>query len=108
RQGMWGPPPDVFDRACSYYAERTAIIDANRSITYRRMYEWRNQMAHALLASGVQQGDRIGLLMPNCLEFIPIQHGIWAAGAVLVQMPTRAAAHGFRANLDQSGATTLI
>jgi acyl-CoA synthetase (AMP-forming)/AMP-acid ligase II len=46
--------------------------------------------------------------MPNCLEFIPAQHGIWAAGAVLVQMPARAAADGFRSNLAQTDATTLI
>ncbi|WP_059022433.1 AMP-binding protein [Mycobacterium sp. M26] len=105
---MWGVLPDVLDRACTYYAEQTAIVDGDRSITYRRLGQWRNQIAQALVASGVQKGERVGLLMPNCLEFIPIQQGIWAAGAVLVQMPTRAAADGFRSNLAQTDATTLI
>jgi len=105
---MWGVLPDVLDRACTYYAEQTAIIDADRSITYRRLLHWRNQIARALIDCGVQKGERVGLLMPNCLEFIPIQHGIWAAGAVLVQMPTRAAADGFRSNLVSTDATTLI
>lgn len=105
---MWGVLPDVLDRACTYYAEQTAIVDADRSVTYRRLQQWRNQIAHALRDCGVQKGERVGLLMPNCLEFIPIQHGIWAAGAVLVQMPTRAAADGFRANLASTDATTLI
>ncbi|WP_183504710.1 MULTISPECIES: AMP-binding protein [unclassified Mycolicibacterium] len=105
---MWGVLPDVLDRACTYYAEQTAIVDADRTITYRRLQQWRNQIAHALRDCGVQKGERVGLLMPNCLEFIPIQHGIWAAGAVLVQMPTRAAADGFRANLASTDATTLI
>lgn len=106
--GMWGPLPDVLDRACAYYADQTAIIDGYRAVTYRELYRLRNQIAYALLASGVQPGDRVGLLMPNCLEFIPIQHGIWAAGAVLVQMPIRAAVAGFRSNLAQTDATTLI
>ncbi|WP_179474017.1 acyl-CoA synthetase [Mycolicibacterium vinylchloridicum] len=105
---MWGVLPDVLDRACTYYADQTAIIDADRSISYRRMLQWRNQIARALIDCGVQKGERVGLLMPNCLEFIPIQHGIWAAGAVLVQMPTRAAADGFRSNLASTDATTLI
>ncbi len=105
---MWGVLPDVLDRACTYYADQTAIIDADRSITYRRLLHWRNQIARALIDCGVQKGERVGLLMPNCLEFIPIQHGIWAAGAVLVQMPTRAAAEGFRSNLVSTDATTLI
>jgi acyl-CoA synthetase (AMP-forming)/AMP-acid ligase II len=107
-RGMWGVLPDVLDRACTYYAEQVAIIDDDRSVTYRQLAQWRNQIAHALVTSGVQRGERVGLLMPNCLEFIPVQHGIWAAGAVLVQMPTRAAADGFRSNLAQTDATTLI
>ncbi|MET0900002.1 MAG: long-chain fatty acid--CoA ligase [Mycobacterium sp.] len=105
---MWGTLPDVLDRACAYYADRTAIIDGDRSLTYRDLLELRNRIANALITSGVAQGERVGLLMPNCLEFIPIQQAIWAAGAVLVQMPTRAAADGFRSNLAQTDATTLV
>jgi acyl-CoA synthetase (AMP-forming)/AMP-acid ligase II len=105
---MWGVLPDVLDRACTYYARSTAIIDGDRSITYRELNAWRNQIANALLEVGVQKGDRVGLLMPNCLEFIPIQHAIWAAGAVLVQMAPRAAADAFRSNLAQTAATTLV
>ncbi len=106
--GMWGVLPDVLDRACSYYADRTAIVEDDRSVTYRELLSWRNRIANALISAGVEKGDRVGLLMPNCLEFIPIQHAIWAAGAVLVQMPTRAAAQGFHSNLAQTDATTLI
>lgn len=108
--GTWGVLPDVLDRACSYYADRVAIQDAatGQSITYRELNQWRNQIAHALIASGVQKGDRVGLLMPNCLEFIPIQQAVWAAGAVLVQMPTRAAVDGLQSNLAQTDATTLV
>ncbi len=106
--GMWGPLPDVLDRACTYYPDRVAIIDGDRSITYRELLLWRNRIANALIAAGVRKGDRVGLLMPNCLEFIPIQQAVWAAGAVLVQMPTRAATDGFRSNLAQTDATTLL
>ena len=67
-----------------------------------------NQVAWGLAALGVAPGERIGLLLPNMLEFIPTQHGIWKAGAVVVQMPTRAPAAVQLANLDQAGATTLI
>lgn len=108
--GMWGVLPDVLDRACTYYAGRTAILDAadGRSLTYRQLNHWRNRIANGLIKSGVEKGERVGLLMPNCLEFIPAQHGIWAAGASLVQMATRSAPEGFKANLAQTGATALI
>ncbi|MDT0419823.1 AMP-binding protein, partial [Streptomyces sp. DSM 41982] len=77
------------------------ILDAasGASVTYNELGRWRNRIANALIGVGVQTGDRIGLLMPNCLEFIPIQQAVWAAGAELVQMPTRAAAEGFKSNL---------
>ncbi|HEX9832655.1 MAG TPA: long-chain fatty acid--CoA ligase [Mycobacterium sp.] len=105
---MWGILPDVLDRACTYFADRVAIVDGDRGVTYRELQLWRNKIANALICAGVQKGDRVGLLMPNCLEFLPIQHAVWAAGAVLVQMPTRAAADGFRSNLAQTDATTLV
>ncbi|MCU1647647.1 MAG: long-chain fatty acid--CoA ligase [Nocardia sp.] len=105
---MWGTLPDVLDRACTYYSTAIAIIDGERSIAYRELQEWRNRVANGLVGLGLQKGERVGLLLPNCLEFIPTQHGIWAAGGVLVQLPTRSSADGFRSNLAQSDATTLI
>jgi acyl-CoA synthetase (AMP-forming)/AMP-acid ligase II len=105
---MWGTLPDVFDRVCLYYADRVAVRDHERSLTYRQMGQWANRVANGLRALGVNKGDRVGLLLPNILEFIPTQHGIWKAGAVLVQMPTRAAAAVHRENLAQTGVTTLV
>ncbi|MEU1994187.1 AMP-binding protein [Nocardia gamkensis] len=105
---MWGTLPDVLDRACTYYDTSVAIIDGGRSITYQELRDWRDRVANALIGLGVQKGERVGLLLPNCLEFIPTQHGIWAAGGVLVQLPTRSGADGFRSNLAQTDATTLI
>ncbi len=98
----------MLDRACTYYKDKVAIVDGDRRVTYRELLDWRNQVANGLVSLGLQKGERVGLLMPNCLEFIPTQHGIWAAGGVLVQMPTRNAANAFRSSLSQTDATTLI
>lgn len=105
---MWGAMPDVLDRVCTYYRDSVAIVDGDRAITYREMHDWRNQIANGLVALGVTKGERVGLLMPNTLEFIPCQHAIWAAGAVLVQMATRASASTLTSNLSATDATTLI
>src|ERR1700742_347544 len=105
---MWGPMPDVLDRVCTYYRDSVAIIDGDRSVSYQEMHDWRNQIANGLIELGVGKGERVGLLMPNVLEFIPCQQAIWAAGAVLVQMATRASASTFVSNLRSTAATTLI
>ncbi|MCW2758000.1 MAG: o-succinylbenzoate--CoA ligase [Nocardioidaceae bacterium] len=106
--GGWGTMPEVFDRACRTHADRTAIVDGTRRLTYREMQDLANRVANGLVALGVRPGERVGLLLPNCLEFIPTQHGIWKAGAVLVQMPGRASASVHGSNLQQTAATTLI
>ncbi|CUU59784.1 Acyl-CoA synthetase (AMP-forming)/AMP-acid ligase II [Parafrankia irregularis] len=105
---MWGTLPEVFDRACLHNANSTAIIDGDRRLTYRQMWRQANQVANGLVALGVGKGERVGLLLPNVAEFITTQHGIWKAGAVLVQMPARASASVHRSNLRQTAATTLI
>jgi acyl-CoA synthetase (AMP-forming)/AMP-acid ligase II len=105
---MWGTLPDVLDRACGYYTESTAVVDDDRRITYGELRDWSDRIGHALLSLRLQKGERVGLLLPNSLEFIPAQHGIWKAGGVLVQMPTRASASVHVTNLDQTAATTLI
>jgi acyl-CoA synthetase (AMP-forming)/AMP-acid ligase II len=105
---MWGTLPEVFDRACRYYSASVAVVDGDRRITYRELQEWANRVANGLQTLGLQPGERVGLLLPNSLEFIPTQHGIWKSGGVLVQMPTRTAAAGLRTILEQTEASTLI
>ncbi|HWJ09650.1 MAG TPA: AMP-binding protein [Nocardioides sp.] len=105
---MWGTLPDVLDRACGYYRDQVAIIDDDRQLTYQELRELTDKIGSALVSLGVEKGQRVGLLLPNCLEIIPSQHGIWKAGAVLVQMPTRASASVHQANLAQTEATALI
>ena len=105
---MWGTMPDVIDRASGYYADKIAIIDGERRLTYREMRDFSDRLGSALVSLGLHKGERVGLLLPNSLEFLPSQHGIWKAGGVLVQMPTRASAQTQRTNLEQAAATTLI
>lgn len=105
---MWGTLPRVFDRVCAYHADQVAIVDGERRITYREMGAWANRVAAGLAALGVEQGERVGLLMPNTLEFIPTQYGIWKRGTALVQMPSRAGAEDLRFFLTESRASTVV
>jgi acyl-CoA synthetase (AMP-forming)/AMP-acid ligase II len=105
---MWGTLPRVFDRACGFYPGRTALIEADRRMSYAEMFGWANKIGNGLISLGVSHGDRVGLLMPNCLEFVPAMHGIWKAGAALVQLAARASVDDLVLFLRTSEATTLI
>ncbi|MCU1643923.1 MAG: Long-chain fatty acid--CoA ligase [Nocardia sp.] len=108
QNSLWGPVTRVLDRACTYYSDRTALIAGDRSLTYTELRSVTNRIANGLLALGITPGERVGLLMPNILEFVPTQYGIWKSGAVPVQMAAKASAEDHRYFLTESGATTLI
>jgi acyl-CoA synthetase (AMP-forming)/AMP-acid ligase II len=71
------------------YAERPAVVGRGRSLTYARLDALANRCAHALLALGVQRGDRVGLLAPNLWQFPAAYFGIAKAGAISVHLPVR-------------------
>ena len=48
-----------------------------------------NELAAGLVERGIGRGDRIGLLLTNCLEWIEISVAAWKIGAVIVPINTR-------------------
>jgi acyl-CoA synthetase (AMP-forming)/AMP-acid ligase II len=105
---MWNRLSDALERACSYYAQRIAFIDGERTLTYAEVSDLSNQVANGLLSLGVVKGEPVGMLLPNCLEYVPTEHGIWKSGATKVQLPARASADDHLHYLTMSRATTLV
>ena len=58
------------------------LIEAGYSQEYRREITWSvfeekaNRCANLLISRGVKKGDKVGILMMNCLEWLPIYFGI--------------------------------
>jgi len=55
-----------------------------REITWRVFDEKANRFANCLLSRGVKKGDKVAILMYNCLEWLPIYFGILKTGAIAV------------------------
>src|SRR5438067_10986814 len=64
------------------YDDRPLVLTDERTISYREAAAWAARLADGLAALGVRQDDRVGLLMANHLEFVPLKFAIAAAGAV--------------------------
>ena len=60
-----------------------------REITWRVFDEKANRMANMLLARGIKRGDKVAILMMNCLEWLPIYFGVLKSGAIVVPMNFR-------------------
>ena len=61
---------ETFDGVFSKYAERLAVIDRDRTITYGQINERATRLALNLLDEGLKPLDRIDVQLPNVAEFV--------------------------------------
>ncbi len=64
----------------------TALLFKGSRITYRQLERLSDAFATALTKLGVKKGDRLGLLLPNCPQFIIAELGAWKAGATVLPL----------------------
>ena len=104
------PVTDLLERNHKLYGDEVALVELNPSVKdtkrtswreyslvqptsyepYRREITWSvfdekaNRVANMLLQRGIRKGDRVAILMFNCLEWLPIYFGILKTGAIAV------------------------
>lgn len=100
--------PGMLANAASRFADRAAIVDNGKTISYRQLHQLGRQAARALMALGVQAGDRVALWAPNLGEWIVAACGVHAAGGVLVPLNTRMKGAEAADILERSGAKVLV
>ena len=76
--------------AASRSPEKIALKEGLRQLAYAELSERIRHLARRLLDSGLQQGDRVAVLAPNCLEYPEMVCGIADAGMVAVTLNPRA------------------
>jgi acyl-CoA synthetase (AMP-forming)/AMP-acid ligase II len=67
---------------------KAAIIDSERKITYAELIAEIDSLARDLKSYGVQEKDKIGLMLPNSSAYIAISYAIWANDACIVPIST--------------------
>ncbi|MCR5256502.1 MAG: acyl--CoA ligase [Acetatifactor sp.] len=81
--------PDEADRRRTTWKE-AALIEPSRFEPYRREITWSvfnekaNRVANMLIQRGIKKGDKVAIIMYNCLEWLPIYFGILKSGAIAV------------------------
>ena len=101
-------PLSFLERSSLVYADKTAIVDGDRRITYREMALETTRMANALADSGIRPGDRVAFLCSNIPEMLLAHFGVPLIGAVLVAVNTRLSPHEILYILDHSGTKMLF
>jgi Acyl-CoA synthetases (AMP-forming)/AMP-acid ligases II len=71
------------------------LVESGHSAHYRAELTWRefddmaNRIANMLIDDGVKQGDKVAILLLNCIDWLPIYFGIMKTGAVVVPLNFR-------------------
>lgn len=90
------------------------LIETNPAASFRREMTWRdfddkaNRFANLLLNRGVKKGDKVAILLMNCLEWLPVYFGILKTGAVAVPLNFRYAAEEIKYCVELAGASVLV
>lgn len=99
---------DVVVRAARHYGDRTAVIDGDRTVSFRELDERSNRLANALLDRGLSTGDRVAVLLGNRLEWFDVTFGLLKAGLVRTYVNPRLTPAEIGHQLEDSGAAALI
>lgn len=87
---------------------RVGLVFDGREITYREWNERSNRVANVFSDLGVRQGDRVGLLMGNSVEFLECFFGLAKIGVILVPLNWRLAPNEIAVIAGDAGITALV
>jgi fatty-acyl-CoA synthase len=71
------------------HPDKTAIIFEDEPLTFRQLNEGINRCAHMLQEKGIKKGDRVSVLMLNCIEFLEIYFATAKLGGIFVPLNWR-------------------
>src|SRR3954464_3022928 len=84
--------PDTIDHLvrirAQQYGEKPMVIDTETRVSYAELEESTRALAAAFLDGGVGKGTRVGLIMPNRVQWVQIAVALTRIGAVLVPVST--------------------
>ncbi len=105
-------PSNAHDSAVTW--REFSLIERSTKEKYRREMTWgdfdlrANRFANLLLSRGIRKGDKVAILMMNCLEWLPVYFGILKAGAVAVPMNFRYTGEEIAYCLDLADVSVLV
>ncbi len=80
---------DLLTRAAERDPDHEAVVFPDARITYGELQARAFRVARGLLALGIGQRCRVGILMNNCMDFVELMFGISLAGGVVVPINAR-------------------
>ena len=88
--------------------EQGANTPGRNEITWEDFDKRANRFANLLLSRGIKKGDRVAILLMNCIEYLPIYFGILKTGALAVPLNYRYTADEIKYCLKLSESDAIV
>ncbi len=128
------PITEILKKNADFYPNDTALVEINPKLEHQTRMTWReysliesspnevyrkeitwsefnknaNRFANLLLTRGIKKGDKVAILLMNCLEWLPIYFGILKTGALAVPLNYRYTSSEIEYCLNLSDADALL
>ncbi|MDR6673000.1 long-chain fatty acid--CoA ligase [Xanthomonas sp. 1678] len=99
----------VFETSVAKFGDRPAYSNFGKTLTYREAGELARHFAAYLLGElQLKKGDRVALMMPNCLQYPIATFGVLLAGMTVVNVNPLYTPRELRHQLIDSGASAIV
>jgi long-chain acyl-CoA synthetase len=99
---------DLLQIPANAYPDKPALNFFGSEMTFWEVRQQALRMANALGASGVKKGDRVGIHLPNCPQYLVSYFAVLSLGAVVVNMNPMYTPDELKLIVESTGLTTLI
>lgn len=102
------PVQEYLTRAYKKFPAKIAIHFMGRDVTYKELYESSMKFANYLQSLGLQRGDRVAIMLPNCPQGVIGYFGTLYAGGIVVQTNPLYTEREIAYQLKDSGAKIIL
>ncbi len=105
--------PHILEKSKMTWKEYSLIVtnpeeSGREEITWSEFNERANRFANLLLSRGIKKGDKVAILLMNCLEWLPIYFGALKTGAIAVPLNYRYTAEEIKYCVELSESDVLV
>src|SRR5580692_899612 len=99
---------ELFEESFAKFADRTAFICMDKSISYRDLDEMSTALGAYLQSKGLKKGARVALMMPNVMQYPVATAAVLRAGYAVVNVNPLYTPRELEHQLKDSGAEAVI
>jgi amino acid adenylation domain-containing protein len=96
------------ERAADHWPDRVAVVANATELTYRELDDAANRLARALVAAGVEPGDRVAIFLDNRSETVVAIYAVLKAGAAFMMVNPTTKSQKLVHLLEHAGARAIV